>query len=105
MADRRPSRSLRQPGPNRPAANTIVRVSSLYSKDAMIEIEAIAVGTTPSIRPAPEEDSLPAAGSCVHDARENGLVQPAWRCPHEDHGGLVRPAWHDADTSGVQGAD
>jgi hypothetical protein len=44
-------------------------------------------------------------GSCIHDARENGLVQPAWRCPDKDHDGLVSPAWHDADASGLQRAD
>src|SRR5688500_3747295 len=47
-----------------------------------------------------------AAISCgTHDARDNGLVQPARRCPRKHHGRLVRPAGHDADAPGLQGAD
>src|SRR5688572_3486562 len=41
----------------------------------------------------------------AHDARENGLVQPARRCLGEHHGGLVRPAGYDADAPGLQCAD
>src|SRR5690349_2157689 len=48
-----------------------------------------------------------AAISCggPHDARQNGLVQPARRCLREHHEGLVRPAGHDADAPGLQRAN
>ena len=51
--------------------------------------------------PLHRSPSAAARGSCVHDAREDGLVQPARRCPDKDHDGLVGPAWHHADAPGL----
>src|SRR5437660_12485488 len=45
----------------------------------------IATEIAPSLAAALDQCS----GSSVHDARQKGLVQPAWRRPHEDHRNLL----------------
>ena len=47
----------------------------------------------------------PQRPSSVHDARKDGLVQPAGRCPGKEHDGVVAQAWHAADATQPQSTD